>query len=53
MYGGLIEEDIETNEIWVFDVLSREFFEFENKANLKCIYFIKFKCLAYLDMVLY
>lgn len=36
IYGGLIEEDVETNEIWILDVLKREFYEYENKENLKC-----------------
>lgn len=42
LYGGLIEDDIETNEIWLFDVNKKEFFEYENKENLKSkeIYFI-------------
>lgn len=40
IFGGVIEDDTETNEIWLFDLEKKEFNEFKFEDSLKSCYLI-------------
>lgn len=39
IYGGVIEEDVETNEIWIYDIDKRIFILYQDSENLKSNFF--------------
>lgn len=42
IYGGIIEDDAETNEIWIFNYNQKSFSLFKNPKNISCNYLIEF-----------